>query len=247
MHKFTSSLIAHAREVICVTEMPDYPVRHVGSGALFLLEGEVFFITAAHTIKDCRIEDIRILYSIHRKEYMPMEKLYRPDPVNDDDPDYVDVAIIHMDSKLLDFSLFGYDQPFPLQWFDVGLTMDPISRYIFVGSPSSLRDFDYERKSVEFVILEVEADLGERIDKLIYTLNFRKLADLDIDGMSGSPVFQIHYPYSGFPTVSYAGVVQRGNGPHGIVRILHADQIFGYLKNILRQLGWTGQTPYCPD
>jgi hypothetical protein len=247
VQKYHPDLLFCAREAICLTGIQEFPLYHGGSGAVFSLEGRFFFVTAAHNLKNCDVQNVRVLYSFYRKEFVPMKAIYHYPTVDNGESDSNDLTIVLLDNDSIEYDYFNNEKPYELDWFDAGLTMVAESIYIFRGFPHHLRKFPDENGSVEMAYINLEAKLKNRVDNLIYELTIPIIPDFDINGMSGSAVFQIHHPYFFTPTISFAGMVVRGSAANGIVRMVHADRIYGALKEILRMDCWAGQTEYIPD
>lgn len=195
--------------------------------------GEVFVVTAAHTIDRAGfdLDHMLIPYSSVCATAIPFSDLrtYRSKEPND--VDHVDIVIAKCDKRQMDRSLFANEVPFDISFRELVSVFPNDMRLHFKGVSPELNVIDDEAQKYE--IHYSAGDMfyqGPTGDRSIHLARAHVNQHCpDFDGMSGSPVFEIDNIHSKMPAANFAGMLIRGSRAHSKLRFLAAETISTYL------------------
>ena len=149
------------------------------------------------------------------------------------------VAVFKVDEATLQVDLFGDYQPYTLRAFDRMTVFNAAAAYIYKGYPISERRLDFDNENDRNALVTGVTTRARYVG--CTTLEgVRELALLDlqpvqdIDGMSGSPVFQVINDADGIHSVeSFAGMLIRGGLLAGRAFFLEHGRIVDLLERML--------------
>jgi hypothetical protein len=222
----------------------NYPLSNGGTGFIVNFGQRLLVVTAKHVLRE-KVFDIgqfRVQYRPDAQRFLPLNLLYYPTPIEGyDDTDQFDVAVLGIDQQRLEADHFGDDQPYTLPPTD-GLTIfNPAAAYIYRGYPISERQFDFENaneRSARLTSVTTRARyVGATNSECVHELALLNLAPVrSIDGMSGSPVFQVVNDPDGIhSTETFAGMLIRGAIEAGRAYFIHHRRIIFLLERVLEQ------------
>lgn len=233
-----------ARPVLFRNNDEHHPLSNGGSGFIVDFRERLFVVTAKHVLrqKDFDIGQFGVQYRPDSNYFLPLNLLYYPTPVEGyADTDQFDVAILGIDQQRLEADRFGDDLPYTVRPAD-GLTIfNPAAAYIYRGYPIGERQFDFENpnaRNARLTSLTTRATyVGATNSECVHELALLNLAPVrSIDGMSGSPVFQvINDPDGIHSTETFAGMLIRGGIEAGRAYFINHRRIIFLLERVFEQ------------
>jgi predicted HD phosphohydrolase len=131
--------------------------------------------------------------------------------------------------------LYGRYRPYSLLQMDRLTIFSQRGAYIYRGYPIAMREVNFENKHVEQGAVTTRAEyVGLTPYEAIHELLLRDLGPLQsIDGLSGSPVFQIHNEEgTQFSREAFAGMLVRGSIESGKIFLVEHSRIIEVLLTI---------------
>ena len=210
----------------------DYSVH--GTAFLCFYEQGLYAITAAHVIRGFEADALRVMIHPEEEHFLPHNAQVTLVPVDPNDSDYSDLAILPIEQGMFDHSEFRDWPPFQLLDHLVNGAPDGNGSLVFRGFPSDGAGVDYESKTIrgQPVILQ-----GDRVsDSSMAYCHEMRLRDVSpcstLDGFSGSPVFWISNEDPPNKDYCFSGIVIRGTHSSRIVHYVDGEVLRRALKRL---------------
>ena len=227
-----------ARPVLFENACRDYPYSLGGTAFIVKFKERSFVITARHVLNLPNFEPRQfcIQYRPDGQDFLPLAALYLVRGADEDDTDQYDIAVREVESGAVRDELYGEYHPYNLLAMDRYAIYSERGAYIYRGYPSDLREADFENKRIEQGAVTARAEYSGRTP--FATIRELKLLNLDplrsIDGLSGSPVFQVHNEEdSRYSREAFAGMLIRGSIESGKVFLIEHGRIIDVLTQIV--------------
>jgi hypothetical protein len=210
------SILNCARPVLFANDSPEYPYSVGGTAFIVKFQGRRFVITAKHVLnlKSFEAGQFCIQYRPDSRDFLPLGALHLVHGANEDDTDQYDIAIREIDDGAIREELYGNYQPYNLLQMDRLTVFSERGAYLYRGYPIAMRQVDFEKKHVEQGAISTRAEyVGRTRFESIHELRLFDLGPLpSIDGLSGSPVFQVHNEEgTQYSREAFAGMLVRGS------------------------------------
>ena len=143
-------------------------------------------------------------------------------------------------AKLGEFAphkLYGPYRPYSLLQMDRLTLFSERSAYIYRGYPIAMRVPDFENHQVEQGAVTTRAEyVGRTRYAALHELRLLHLGPLpSIDGLSGSPVFQVHSEEgTGYSREAFAGMLLRGSIESGRIFLIEHRRIIEVLTEVVQ-------------
>jgi hypothetical protein len=231
--------IAHcARPVLFENASREYPYSIGGTAFVVKFKERHFVITARHVLNLPNFEPRQfcIQYRPDGRDFLPLGALYLVRGADEDDTDQYDIAVREVDSGAVRDELFGDYPPYNLLAMDRYTIYSERGAYIYRGYPSDLREVDFDDSRIEQGAVTSRAEYAGRTQYA--AIRELKLLDLNpltsIDGLSGSPVFQVHSEDdSKYSREAFAGMMIRGSIASGKVFLIEHGRVIDLLTQIV--------------
>jgi hypothetical protein len=240
------SITQCARPVLFENASRDYPYSLGGTAFVVKFKERSFVITARHVLnlKSFEPRQFCVQYRPDSRDFLPLGALYLTRAADKEDTDQYDIAVREIDGDAVRAELFGEYQPYNLLAMDRLTIYSERGAYLYRGYPSDLREVDFESKRVEQGAVTSRAEYAGRTPYA--TIRELRLLDLNpltsIDGLSGSPVFQVHNEDgSKYSREAFAGMLIRGSITSGKVFVIEHSRIIDVLTQIAE--GKVDETP----
>jgi len=208
-----------ARPVLFQNEYAGWPLSNGGTCFIVNYRHRHFVVTAKHVLKldDFEIGQFRVQYRPDLNHFLPLNAVLYDDPVVGElDTDRFDVAVFSVDEAVLQAGLFDDYQPYSLRALDRMTAFNVTAAYVYKGYPISERRLDFDNEDDRNALMTGVTTRATYVG-CTNLEGVRELALLDldpvqdIDGMSGSPVFQVINDADGIhSTETFAGMLIRG-------------------------------------
>jgi hypothetical protein len=232
------SITQCARPVLFENASRDYPYSLGGTAFIVRFSERVFVVTAKHVLNLQSFEprQLCIQYRPDSKEFLPLRALYLVRGADEADTDQYDIAVREVDSGALHNEFYGEYRPYSLLAMDRYTIYSERGAYIYRGYPSDMREVDFENNRIEQGAVTSRAEYAGRTPYA--AIRMLKLLDLKplttIDGLSGSPVFQVHNEDdSKYSREAFAGMLVRGSIESGKVYLIEHSRVIEVLTQIV--------------
>jgi hypothetical protein len=231
-----------ARPVLFQNNDAGWPFSNGGTAFVVTFRDRHFVVTATHVLglRNFDLGQLRVQYRPDLNQFLPLTALLYDDPVpGNDDTDRYDVAVLSVDDAALQTDLFGDYQPYTMQPIDRMTIFNAAAAYIYKGYPISERRLDFEhendRRAMTTGVTTQAGYVGRTTGDAVHELALRDLTPVrDIDGMSGSPVFQVLQDPDGIhSTETFAGMLIRGGLAAGRAYFLEHSRIIDLLERMV--------------
>jgi hypothetical protein len=195
----------YCKQIFALTGDPRFPYCLVGSGAAIRIANRHFVFCCIHQIRDYTPDKIAIPLSFDTK--IMSATTTRALRVTDEnrDADTIDVASFEFDLACYDVANLT-NEFFPIDDARIWPTDTAQKPFMAFGYPSDRQLFDEERIGARCISVQAVYDGGTSSPHL---QRVRMEKAIDVDGMSGGPVFYIgRAPGNYF--AGFAGMVMRG-------------------------------------
>lgn len=225
------------RPVIFESDAPECVYWRKGSSFLVSNSHNCYWVTATHVLKNmgANIESVRIHPSDNSRMSLPFNEKYLVKPEAYEE-DFHDIAVVRVDLSRFDKS---GDAPLISQDIErgfLGAEHLKISDEIrIVGYPSESNHIDYETRLIQNnrVIIRAIYD-GESFSDHCHRIRIESSIKLvDMDGLSGSPVFHMQRRIIDNKTVDFpmlVGMLLRGTASSGIAHFVSSSVIVRIIK-----------------
>lgn len=227
------TLLNSSRQMIFENPVEGYEYSARGTVFLCWYGPNLYAVTAKHVIEGFEADAVRILIHPEDREFAPHSAQATLVPVDEDDPDYADLALFPVEHDMFDQERFKDWPPFVLEDSLVAGTPPSSDTLIFRGFPHDRSgvDFDSAKIRQQPVILE-----GDHIGPApMMHCHEMKLRDVTVcstlDGFSGSPVFWLGD--TGPPReYRFAGVLIKGTHSSKTAYYVDAEVLRQALKRL---------------
>lgn len=215
----------------------DYEYSAGGSFFLAKYQGHYYGITAAHCLHRRDKDALRLMFdelAPNEEKFMSLCCVHELNDPPTGSEDYTDVVFLEIDETQLS------DSQRNSQWFldfddliDRKVLLERGEKLVTRGFPNSLGGIDYDRHKIVTQSFTVDGTYEGRVDApRIHAFRLSDLSQvLDINGISGSPVFLFHEDPRGWHYL-FAGMIIQGSIHTGIVRFIDCGVIFAALKKM---------------
>jgi hypothetical protein len=232
------SILKCARPVLFQNADQEWPLSVGGTAFLVRFRDRHFVLTAKHVLRNFELRQFRVQYHPNDNHFVPLTSMYtlrdqRPDEFRGDDDQY-DIAVWTTAEQHLTVEALREAQPYPLRAFD-GLTIyNPNASYLFCGYPTEGRKYDPEGRHMRQLAVSGRAEYLERT-RYACLHRVRLILDhqlTDLDGFSGSPVFQVNHDDKKYSREAFAGMLVRGTRENAIAYFLEHRRIIELLEYV---------------
>lgn len=230
-----------ARPVLFQNDDVGWPLSNGGTGFIVSFRNRHFVVTAKHVLRlqTFQLGQFRVQYRPDLNQFLPLNAVPYDDPTTaEPDTDRFDVAVFRVDEPTLQVDLFGDYQPYILHPCDRMTIFNPAAAYIYKGYPISERRLDFENENDRNALMTGVTTRATYVGSTNFE-GVRELALLDlepvqdIDGMSGSPVFQVvNDPDGMHGNETFAGMLIRGGLAARRAYFLEHSKIVGLLERM---------------
>jgi hypothetical protein len=230
-----------ARPVLFQNEDADWPLSNGGTGFVVNFRNRHFVVTAKHVLNldNFELGQFRIQYRPDLNQFLPLSAVLYDDPIEGElDTDQFDVAVFSVDEATLQVDLFGDYPPYSLRAFDRMTVFSAAAAYVYKGYPISERRLDFENENDRNALMTGVTTRATYVGRTnLESVRELALLDLqpvqDIDGMSGSPVFQVINDADGVHSIeNFAGMLIRGGLAAGRAFFLEHRRIVELLERM---------------
>jgi hypothetical protein len=226
-----------ARPVLFANNSAEVPYSVGGTAFIVKFQGRSFVITAKHVLnlKNFESGQFCIQYRPDARDFLPLGALHLVRGANEDGTDQYDVAVREIDDGAVSEDLYGPYRPYSLLQMDRLTIFSERGAYIYRGYPSAMREFNFDDQRIEQGAVTSRAEyVGRTRYEAIHELRLLDLGPLkSIDGLSGSPVFQVHNEDdSKHSREAFAGMLIRGTIESGKAFLLEHGRIISVLASI---------------
>ena len=230
-------IVTCARPVLFANESPEYPYSVGGTAFIVKFQGRTYLVTArhVHNLQNFEAGQFCIQYRPDSRDFLPLGAMYLVRGENKEDTDQYDIVVREIDDRAVREELYGEYPPYSLLQMDRYTIFSQRGAYLYRGYPSAMREVDFERKRVEQGAVTTRAEyVGRTPYEGVHELRLLDLDPLEsIDGLSGSPVFQVHNEAgTKYSIESFAGMLIRGSIESGKVFMLEHCRIIDVLLKI---------------
>jgi hypothetical protein len=205
-----------ARPVLFQNDSREYPYSLGGTAFIVKFRSLRFVVTAKHVLnlKDFEPRQLCIQYRPNSRDFVPLPTMYLARGDDHDDTDQYDIAVIEINTDAVIEDLYRDYKPYQLLAMDQLTIYSERGAYIYRGYPFAMREADFEQRNIEQGSVTSRADYAGRTQYA--SIRELRLLDLNpltsIDGLSGSPVFQVHNEDQGNGSrEAFAGMMIRGS------------------------------------
>lgn len=233
------SILKCARPVLFQNADQEWPLSIGGTAFVVKFRNRYFVLTAKHVLKNFRFDQFRVQYRVDSNYFIPLTAMYtlrdqNPSEFASDD-DQFDVVVWTTDNEHLLTDHFGKDLPYPLLSIDQATLFSPNASYLYCGFPTEMRSYDPDRRHMQQAAVSGEAKYLERTRYMgLHKLQLLRVQDWlkDLDGFSGSPVFQINHDEGKYSRDAFAGMLLRGSRPSDVAYFLEHRRIIELLEYV---------------
>jgi len=230
-------IVTCARPVLFANDNPEFPFSVGGTAFIVNFQGRSFVITAKHVLnlKNFAASQFSIQYRPDGRDFLPLGALHLARGANKDDTDQYDIAVREIDDAAVHEQLYGTYPPYALLQMDRLTMFSERGAYIYRGYPIAMREVDFGNHHVEQGAVTTRAEyVGRTRYEAIHELRLLDLGPLSsIDGLSGSPVFQVHNDEgTKYGREAFAGMLLRGSIESGRIFLIEHRRIIEVLTQI---------------
>jgi hypothetical protein len=237
------TIFACARPVLFANDDPNFPASVTGTSFVLMFRGRHFVVSAKHVMRGFQPGQVRIQYRPDSARFIPLRNRYQFHCNDSADDDQFDVVVWDVDGGIRP-ELFGHYQPYLLGTDDVWPwphAEERRSDYLYRGYPRIHRRIDFDVQPVREYGLDSVTGRGNYIGPAsIEAVHTVELVLLDehlpsedgLDGMSGSPVFQVVLLEENYSTAIFAGMFLRGSRVARRAHFLQQQRIVDILTAI---------------
>jgi hypothetical protein len=227
-----------ARPVLFANADREYPYSISGTAFVVKFSDRSFIVTAKHVLRlgSFKPHQLCIQYRPDGKDFLPLGALYVVRGTDSEDTDQYDIAVREVDLSALQTELYGDYEPYQLFQMDRLTIYSQRGAYLYRGYPTPLREVDFDCNKIEQGSVTSRAEyVGRTKYASIHQLRLLDLKPLEsIDGLSGSPVFQVHNEEnSKYSREAFAGMLIRGTIESGAAYLIEHARIIEVLANIV--------------
>jgi hypothetical protein len=224
------------RPVLFQNDSRDFPVSFGGSAFLVRYQQQrTFVITARHVLREDEfaLSQFRIQRRPDRNGNLLLGKRYRIRGSDTEDTDQYDIAV--WDVIPVSDSVYGDYAPYNLWPMEGNTVFSPASEYLYRGYPRQLRIADYETHRYDQGSISGSAKyLGRTNLECVRSLELNDLGPIaNLDGVSGSPVFQVTQDGDAYAVPSFAGVIIRGSAQTRVANFVEGRRVLDMLGQIV--------------
>jgi hypothetical protein len=230
-------IVTCARPVLFANGNPEFPFSLGGTAFIVKFQGRSFVITAKHVLnlKHFAASQFSIQYRPAGRDFLPLGALHLARGANEDDTDQYDIAVREIDAAAVHEELYGRYPPYALLQMDRLTILSERGAYIYRGYPIAMREVDFQNHHVEQGAVTTRAEyVGRTQYAAIHELRLLDLGPLpSIDGLSGSPVFQVHNDEgTKYSREAFAGMLLRGSMESGRIFLIEHRRIIEVLTQV---------------
>lgn len=230
-------IVACARPVLFANDNPEFPYSVGGTAFVVKFQGRSYLITArhVHNLKNFEAGQFCIQYRPDARDFLPLGALHIVRGENEEDTDQYDIVVREVDDSVMREELYGAYRPYSLLQMDSLTIFSQRGAYLYRGYPSAMREVDFECRRIEQGAVTSRAEyMGRSPYAGVHELRLLDLGPLkSIDGLSGSPVFQVHNEEgTKYSSESFAGMLIRGSIESGKAYMLEHRRIIEVLAQI---------------
>jgi hypothetical protein len=230
-------IVTCARPVLFANDSPEFPYSVGGTAFIVRFQGRSFVVTAKHVLnlKSFDAGQFCIQCRPDARDFLPLGALHLARGANDDDTDQYDIAVREIDDAAVREELYGPYLPYSLLQMDRFTIYSERGAYIYRGYPIAMRAVDFENQHVEQGAVTTRAEyVGRTRYEAVHELRLLDLGPLpSIDGLSGSPVFQVHNDEgTKYSREAFAGMLARGSIESGKIFLIEHRRIIEVLLQV---------------
>jgi hypothetical protein len=221
-----------AKPLIFENEDEEFSYSMQGTGFLARYGGRYFGITSKHCLRTRTRESVRFELDETGEEFLPLKAVHLLEENNNADWDFSDLAFFEVEPNLVESANLQGHHFLDIDYFiRLDCTLKPNAILALRGYPSQFNWVDYERRVIHTQAFAVDGVFGGAAEsRHCGIVKFPDLAKIDnLDGLSGSPVFQFEKNKGGFSHL-FAGVLIRGSKEAGRGMFIYSSVVFKSLQ-----------------
>jgi hypothetical protein len=232
------SILKCARPVLFQNDNEQWPLSLGGTAFVVRFRGRHFVLTAKHVLRDFQFSQFRVQLHPDSNQFIPLTGMYTlrdkdPDDFGRDE-DQFDIAVWTTADEHLVPGVFGNAEPYDLRGFDALTVFNPNADYLFCGYPIEGREYDSDRRHMHQTALSGRAQYVRRtpyacLHQVSLVLNDQVS---NLDGFSGSPVFQVNQGEGKYSYEAFAGMLVRGTRESAIAYFVEHRRIIELMEYV---------------
>ena len=206
-----------SRPVLFANADRESPFSTGGTAFVVAFRNRCFVVTAEHVLnfKSFRPDQFCVQYRPDARDFLPLGAHYLLSGFDADDTDQYQVAVWDVDEEHLRPELFGEHHPYRLLQMDCLTLFGPGSDYLYRGFPTCERDYNQETRTMHQSSVAGRAQyVGPTAYAYLHEVRLMRLDALrSLDGLSGSPMFQVTHDDQKYSVKRLPGCcgAERGN------------------------------------
>ena len=189
-----NTVLNSSRKMMFENDVKGYEYSACGTVFLCRFHRGLYAVTAGHVVSGFDPSSARVMAHQEDDEFLPHNGLATFFAGDEEDTDYADLAVMPIDSTMVDSRRFRDRPPFELHDFPFPRELLPEGRLILRGFPDDQKsgiDFEECRIRVREVTLKGKW-VGHAPMKYCHEIKFQDVSSCTtLDGLSGSPVFWV--------------------------------------------------------
>ncbi len=218
-------------------ESEEFPYGSLGSGFSIFYDGNYYFVTLTHVIKNSKPENLVIMINDHMTDLLPFDQLTGSISPSVEESDIGDIRLLRIPNDLLNKIQLNSLCALNLDRFrSLYLTPRPDETAVISGYPAERKMIDYKKKGLKYQRFTAEGVVrGVSSEEHLYKIELIKQDEVhSMSGMSGSPVFIFGNASNGAHNARFGGVVTRGglSGDPLFVHFVDSAVVFRMLERL---------------
>jgi hypothetical protein len=224
------------RPVLFQNDSKECPISFGGSAFLVRFQDQrTFVVTAWHVLRESEFKPHQ--FSIQCRPdvnaFLRLGAHYRIQGSDTFDTDQYD--IVAWDVAPVSDAVYGHYKPYSVWPMEGNTIFTPAADYLYRGYPQQLRIPEYATQSYDQGAISGSAKyIGRTELECIRSLELNALGPIhDLDGVSGSPVFQVTKDVDTYSVPSFAGMIIRGSAQSRVALFVESRRIVDMLQGIV--------------
>jgi hypothetical protein len=206
------TILKCARPVLFSNADPDFPYSARGTAFVVTYLERHYVVTAKHVLRGFEPGQVRIQTHPEANQFVPLVARYQFPADDAIDTDQFDVVVWEVDRAFTADQCGDYP-PYDLHHFDVWPINPGASPYLYRGYLTEHRRIDYAAREYGLDSVSGEARyVGRSGYRCIHAADLLRVDQWvqSLDGLSGSPIFQVSMQEERYASAVFAGMLIRG-------------------------------------
>lgn len=208
------TILKCARPVLFANADPDYPYSVRGTAFIVAYSERLYVVSAKHVLTGGGFEpgQVRIQTHPEANQFVPLVARYEFPADDTVDTDQFDVVVWEVDRAFTAHQCGTYP-PYNLHHFDIWPIDPGVSPYLYRGYLTEHRRIDFAAR--EYGLDSISGEARYAGDSEYACIHVADLLRVDqrvqsLDGLSGSPIFQVFLQEGHYASSTFAGMLIRG-------------------------------------